>query len=184
VTEGVRLRDHATKVMPFGVPWTRFEPPYLQQQGLQFYWGARAKLTPEAWDLPFAVYDGDDLVGVQSVGAESFAVNHQVNTGSWLARTAQGKGIGKQMRAAVLHLAFAELGTQVAVTSAFADNPASLGVTRSLGYEDNGSFLDNREGKAVQHLRFVLTRDRWEQHRRDDIQVSGLDPCRPLLGAE
>lgn len=170
--------------MPFGVPWTRFEPPYLQQQGLQFYWGARAKLTPEAWDLPFAVYDGDDLVGVQSVGAESFAVNHQVNTGSWLARTAQGKGIGKQMRAAVLHLAFAELGTQVAVTSAFADNPASLGVTRSLGYEDNGSFLDNREGKAVQHLRFVLTRDRWEQHRRDDIQVSGLDPCRPLLGAE
>ena len=69
------------------------------------------------------------------------------------------------------------------MTSAFADNPASIGVTRSLGYQDNGSYTDSREGKAAQHLRFVLTRDRWEQYRRDDIQVSGFDPCRPLLGA-
>ena len=28
---------HDPEVMPFSVPWTRFEPPYLQQQGLQFY---------------------------------------------------------------------------------------------------------------------------------------------------
>ena len=107
-------------------------------------------------------------------------MTQQVNTGSWLVRTAQGKGIGKQMRAAVLHLAFAELGAEVAVTSAFADNPASIGVTRSLGYEDNGWWVDTREGQAARHLRFVLTRERWE--RRDDIQVSGLDPCLPLLG--
>ena len=32
-------------------------------------------------------------------------------------------------------------------------------------------------------LRFVLTREAWEAHRRDDIEISGLDPCRPLLGA-
>lgn len=72
---------HDLDFMPFTVPWTRLESPHLQQQGMQHCWRDRADLTPEAWDLPFAVYDGDRLAGVQGVGAKHFAVTGTVGTG-------------------------------------------------------------------------------------------------------
>ncbi|MCU1589951.1 MAG: GCN5-related protein N-acetyltransferase [Frankiales bacterium] len=173
---------HDPGYMPFSVPWTRFEPPYLQRQGMQHYWRMRAELQPESWDIPFAVYDGDELVGIQALGAKAFAVTGTVGTGSWLAKPVQGKGIGKEMRAAVLHLAFEGLGAERAVTSAFADNTRSIGVTTSLGYQDNGWEVDDREGTAVRHLRYVLERAAWVMRRRDDITFAGLDPCMPVLG--
>ncbi len=82
----------------------------------------------------------------------------------------------------MLHLAFAELGVVEAYTDAFEDNPASLGVTRALGYEPNGAHLHDREGESVRVLEFVLNRTRWEEHRRDDIEIVGLSDCLPLLG--
>jgi hypothetical protein len=41
-----------------------------------------------------------------------------------------------------------------------------------------------REGAPARNLKWILTRDRWEARRRDDIEIAGLDPCRTLLGAE
>lgn len=173
---------HDPETMPFSVPWTRFEPPLLQRQGMQHYWKTRAETSPESWELPFAVHEGDRLIGVQGVSAKNFAVTKTVTTGSWLVRSKQGEGIGKEMRAAVLHLGFAGLGADLALTSAFADNPASLGVTRSLGYEANGWQVDDREGKPARHLNFLLQLSTWEHRRRDDIELAGLEPCLPLLG--
>lgn len=173
---------HDPDFMPFMVPWTRLESPHLQQQGMQHCWRDRADLTPEAWDLPFAVYDGDRLAGVQGVGAKHLAVTGTVGTGSWLARPAQGQGIGKEMRAAILHLAFVGLGAHRAVTAAFADNAQSIGVTRSLGYEENGWEVDNREGKPARQLRYVLELSAWETRRRTDIEFLGLKACLPMLG--
>jgi RimJ/RimL family protein N-acetyltransferase len=175
---------HDPDVMPFSIPWTRFESPYLERQGMQHYWRTRAELKPESWDVPLAVYESGRPVGVQGVGAMGFLVTRTVGTGSWLAKPEQGHGIGKEMRAAVLHLAFAGLGADRAVTSAFADNAASLGVTRSLGYVENGWDIDDREGKAVRHQRFLLERVDWEARRRDDIEIEGLEPCLPVLGLE
>lgn len=57
-----------------------------------------------------------------------------------------------------------------------------LGVTRSLGYAENGWKIDDREGKPAKHLRFVMTRADWEATRRDDITIEGLEPCLALLG--
>lgn len=179
-TDGV----HDPDFMPFTVPWTRFEPPHLQQQGMQHYWRNRASLSHERWALPMAVHDDGELVGVQDVAAVSFTVTRSVTTGSWLGRSHQGKGIGKEMRAAILHLAFDGLGAEVAETSAFADNPSSIGVTRALGYRENGWYLDAREGKQARHLRFIMERADWEPRRRDDIVVEGLEPCLPQLLAD
>src|SRR6476661_7534358 len=81
--------------------------------------------------------------------AKPFTTTHTVTTGSWLVQRAHGQGIGKEMRAAVLHLAFQGLGAVEAYTDAFDDNPASLGVTRALGYEPNGTRLYAREGASV-----------------------------------
>jgi RimJ/RimL family protein N-acetyltransferase len=168
--------------MPFAIPWTRFEPPYLQQQGLQHFWRTRAAVEPAGWELPFGVYDGDRLLGMQGVGAKSFAVTRTVTTGSWLALPEQGKGYGKEMRSAVLHLAFAGFGADLAVTSAFEDNAASNGVTRALGYVENGWDLDDREGKQARHLRYRMERADWDQRRRNDIEITGLPACLPVLG--
>ncbi len=55
-------------------------------------------------------------------------------SGSWLTASAQGRGIGVEMRAAVLHLAFAGLGALEALTSAWEDNVASQRVSLRLGY--------------------------------------------------
>lgn len=174
---------HDPATMPFTEAWTRASSPELERNSLQFWWSRRASLQPDNWALPFAVFEDGEPLGVQDVGAKQFAIARTVITGSWLVRHAQGRGIGKEMRAAVLHFAFAGLGAVEAYTSAFEDNPASLGVTRALGYRPNGSVVDAREGKAVRHLQFVLPRTDWEPRRRDDITISALDPCLPLLGA-
>lgn len=175
---------HDPDFMPFTVPWTRFEPPQLQQQGMQHYWRTRAETSPQRWAPPLAVYDGTTLVGVQTLMANDFATARWVETGSWLGRAHQGQGIGKEMRAAVLHLAFDGLDAAYAATGAFHDNASSLGVTRALAYRDNGFEYRNREGVHALMLRFVMARGDWERHRRDDITIEGLDACLPLLGLD
>jgi len=87
------------------------------------------------------------------------------------------------MRAAVLHLAFAGLGAVRAESGAWHDNAASLAVSRRLGYEESGDDRRLRGGAPDREVRLVLRRDRWEQHRRDDIELIGLEPCLPFFGA-
>ena len=135
----------------------------------------------------FAVFEDGDLVGVQDVFAKHFATTRTVTTGSWLVQRAQGRGIGKEMRAAVLHLAFAGLGAVEAYTDAFEDNPASLGVTRALGYEPNGAHLHDREGSiGAGSSTFVLTRDEVGSatpRRHQDRRSRGV-PAAPRLGPD
>jgi RimJ/RimL family protein N-acetyltransferase len=180
LAEGIHDPDR----MPFAHPWTRAESPDLERSAYRHWWRTRAEVEPASWSLPMVVVVDDERVGMQDVGAREFAVTRTVNTGSWLLQRAQGRGTGREMRAAVLHLAFAGLGAVAAYTSAFDDNPASLGVTRALGYEPNGSRLYAREGEPVRALEFVLTRERWEATRRHDIDIEGLEECRVLLGAD
>ena len=179
-TDGV----HDPDFMPFSTPWTRLEEPHLQQEGMRFYWRTRADTSPAHWMLPMAVFEDGTLVGMQDLKGVQFSLTRKVLTGSWLGRSHQGKGIGKEMRSAVLHLAFEGLGAHAAETSAFADNPASLGVTRALGYQENGWYLDAREGQQARHLRFIMSRADWEPRRRDDITIQGLDACLPQLLAD
>ena len=121
-------------------------------------------------------------VGIQDLAGHHFPATRAVKTGSWLTMARQGEGIGKEMRAAILHLAFDGLGAQAAFTSAFHDNARSQGVTRALGYEPNGWGTELRRDKPDRMLHFVLPRDRWKERRRDDITIEGLEPCLPLFG--
>ena len=83
----------------------------------------------------------------------------------------------------MLHLAFEGLGAQYAASTAREDNAASIAVSQALGYEDNGLEVTVIDGETVRLRAFVLTRERWLERRRDDIEVEGLEPCRELLGA-
>jgi len=96
------------------------------------------------------------------VPPDEFAILREVSTGSWLGREYQGEGTGTEMRAAVLHLAFAGLGAEYAVSGAFSDNPASQAVSRKLGYAADGVERHVSRGRPaiVQPLR--LGRQAWQ----------------------
>ena len=81
------------------------------------------------------------------------------------------------MREAVLHLAFAGLEAEEALSGAFEDNVASLATSRSIGYEENGEARGPRRDGSGRTIRFRLSRERWEQRRRHDIEIVGLEGC-------
>jgi len=174
---------HDPSFMPFTIPWTDIAPPLLQRQSMQHYWRSRAAWTSQSWRLPMAALVDGEIAGVQALEADQFPVLRAVTSGSWLGASHQGKGIGTEMRAAILHLAFAGLGADYAHSAAFTDNPASLAVTRKLGYEDEGQRRVVRRGEPAWLVGFRLSRDRWERDRRNDISIAGLEPCLELFGA-
>jgi len=175
---------HDPDLMPFDTPWTDEPDDIRPQHSLQFYWGTRANWKPDNWHLTMMVKEGDVVVGVQGMLASDFAIKRQVGTGSWVGRAYQGRGIGKEMRAAILHLAFAGLGAQRATSGAFENNAASLAVSRALGYVENGDDIGAPRGTPVRQIRLLLTRTAWEKNRRADIHIHGLEPCLPMFGVE
>lgn len=149
---------------------------------LQQYWRNMGAWTAESWKIPFAVEVDGRLVGTQTLEGDAFPRLRVVDTASWLVADARGRGVGREMRAAVLHLAFDRLGAVAAVTSAWHDNHASLGVSRSLGYVDNGVELHARGERADRLQRMILTVDRWPTVVRPAVTVAGFDACLPLFG--
>jgi RimJ/RimL family protein N-acetyltransferase len=174
---------HPAGTMPFGVPWTRAQPPWFQRRFLQHHWSMRGSWSPDEWHLNLGTYAGGEPVGAQSIAAQGFALRRVVSTGSWLGQRHQGHGIGTAMRIAVLGLAFDGLGALDAETAAWEDNLASQGVTRKLGYRPNGDEHLDREGVRARHLRFTMTADQWRAQPRPEISITGLDACRELFGA-
>ena len=160
------------------------DSPFTVWKAVAGEWGARSRTTPEWWHLSFAVIVAGEIVGQQNITAIDFRRLRTVNSFSFLAREHRGQGLGREMRAAVLHLAFAGLGAQRAESDAFADNQASLAVSRSLGYEPNGTMLGTRPSGPATMIRNLLTRETWSANRRRDVQIEGLKPCLALLGLE
>jgi RimJ/RimL family protein N-acetyltransferase len=150
----------------------------------QSYWRSLGTWRPGTWNLGFVVLRGDRLLGVQDLEARDFGVLKTVETSSWLRAEERGQGVGKAMRLAVLTLAFEGLGATVAETEAWHDNAASIGVSRALGYQDNGIARHARAGGADDMVRLRLTRERWrELHREDQARIEHLAPCLPMFGS-
>jgi RimJ/RimL family protein N-acetyltransferase len=173
---------HPPDEMPFGISWTDLPSPQFERGFLQYHWSVRAGWTPADWILNLGVWNDGQLVGTQGLGAKEFASLRVVHTGSWLGREFQGHGIGKKMRAAVLGLAFDHLGAEWATSGAFIDNPASLAVSRALGYQPDGYERHAPRGVAKDLRRFRMTLDDWRSRARPAVDVVGLDACRDLFG--
>jgi RimJ/RimL family protein N-acetyltransferase len=120
------------------------------------------------------------------VSAKRFLVLREVETGSWLTRTEQGQGFGKEMRCAVLHFTFEHLNADIARSGAFVDNPASGAVSRAIGYRENGRSREAPRGVPKERVNFELTKDEWLQ-RRDSLPratVVGFDVARTMFGLD
>jgi RimJ/RimL family protein N-acetyltransferase/predicted GNAT family acetyltransferase len=168
--------------MPFGVAWTDdSDRPGFVEEGIDHHEANIENWQPDDWTLSMVAFQRGRPVGVQSVRAERFGERRTVDTGSWLGRAHQGQGLGTEMRAAALHLAFAGLGAQWATSGAIEGNPQSLGVSRKLGYEVVGSHLVSPRGVPVEHTDLVLRRESF--HSPVDVEIVALEPLLPLFGA-
>nr|CAA9316452.1 MAG: hypothetical protein AVDCRST_MAG46-535 [uncultured Nocardioidaceae bacterium] len=151
----------------------------------QDYWRARGNWRPASWALSFAVFRDGELVGHQGLEGEDFPRLRTVDSSSFLTGAARGRGFGKQMRAAVLTLAFGGLGARFAITSAWTDNVASLGVSRALGYTPNGVTLQPRGETVGEMTHLRLTREQWlTSGWADHVVVAHLDDCMPFFGLD
>ena len=173
---------HEPGTMPFSVPWSEQPSPQLERGVMQWAWRQLGDWSVASWKLNLVAFLDGRVVGTQGVMADDFPVARTVTSGSWLGRAWQGQGLGKEMRAAVLHLAFAGLGARLATTEAWEDNPASIAVTTALGYEDDGWTVRARKGEACVMRRYRLTRERWEERRTIDVSLHDLEPCLDLFG--
>lgn len=168
---------------PFSTPWNEFPPDVLGANMAQWYWRCRAEVSPEAWTLLLGIWHDGEFVGCQDVGATDFSLLRTVSTGSWLRQSVQGRGLGKEMRAAVVLYALDWLKADVAESEAAAWNEKSLGVSRSLGYELNGVARRSWAGKAqdVQMVRVTP-----QTFKRPDwtLTVEGHEATAKYLGIQ
>jgi RimJ/RimL family protein N-acetyltransferase len=112
---------HPPDEMPFGLPWTREPSPARERSSYQWWMSARGNWKPEDWTLTLGVWENAEAAGYQDLVAQDFAALRTVRTGSWLGQRFQRRGIGRQMRLAVLALAFDHLGAEIAESEAFVD---------------------------------------------------------------
>jgi len=148
----------------------------------QGYWRSMGNWDPSDWALHFVVSAGGRTVGVQTLEGANFPRLRTVDSASWLIPAARGHGVGVAMRTAVLGLAFDHLGAVAAISSATLDNAASLGVSRRIGYAENGrSRIVDTSGEVVELQNFLLTAANWPGA---EVTVSGLTPARPWFGLD
>ncbi|MFE3589324.1 GNAT family N-acetyltransferase [Streptomyces niveus] len=173
---------HDEDRMPFVAAWTDVSPEERARATFQHLLGTVAGWTPRKWSLGLAVSWEGKVVGRQDLGATDFAVTGEAHTGSWLGQAYQGRGIGTEMRAAVLHLAFEGLGAHSMTSGAMADNARSLRVSEKLGYRPDGREVLSVRGEARDHRRLRLDRAGWEAHRTVPVELHGLEPSLALFG--
>jgi RimJ/RimL family protein N-acetyltransferase len=169
---------HPADQMPFAWPWTRATGAELRRNVVRFQWKLRSEVRPDNWSINFVVQHGEHLIGMQDLSVTDFAALKTVRSGSWLGQRFQGLGLGTEMRAAVLLFAFDELGAEWAESGAATWNTRSLGVSRRLGYRENGiSRHLSPEGDVFEEQKLRLSAD---EFRRPDwsLEVTGLDAAR------
>ena len=165
---------------PFDDPMSLYEsdPDTRVQKWLQAIWRGRGRVASDFWRLHLAAVIDGRAVGMQDIIGTHFDTYGTVTTFSWLATDARGRGFGREMREAALHLAFDGFGAAEAASDAFLDNAGSNRVSETLGYERNGTDWDTRRGEPALVQRWRITREQWLPRRRDDVTLSGVEACR------
>jgi len=173
---------HEPGRMPFAQPWTEAPGERIPHNTAAYYWSSRATFSPENWVLDLVVRVEDRIAGVQGIATKNYFVVRSGETGSWLGRQFQGRGIGTLMRQAICALLFDHLEAAEITSAAFTDNPASLAVSRKVGYVDNGTFREQRRpGELALSRKLLLTADRFIRPEHP-IEVEGIAPVRSAIG--
>lgn len=169
---------HEDGSMPFTTPWTL--APQMPRTFVQYHWRTRAEFSEDEWTLNLGVWHDGELVGIQGISTKRYLVTRTGETGSWLGRRHQGRGIGTRMRQTFCAFMFDHLDAQEITSGAFLDNPASLAVSRKVGYRENGVHRFDRMGELALNQRLALRPE--DLNRGEPLEVEGLAPFRRLVG--
>lgn len=183
LAEVARAGIHPADEMPFAVPWTdASSDPAFVADFAAHHEQVLAAWTPEEWRLNLVAFHEGAPVGSQALRANEFAADRTVDTGSWLGAASQGRGLGTEMRVAVLELAFGCLGARAAQSGWLEGGAAqSAGVSARLGYREVGTHLERPRGQPVAHHDLVLDAADWTCPF--SVEIVGVEPCLPLFGA-
>jgi hypothetical protein len=149
----------------------------------QYHWGKRASFSATQWNADLAVFHDGELVGSQGFVTKDYLITRGGETGSWLGRRFQGRGIGTAMRQVICAFLFDHADAAYITSAAFADNPASLAVSRKTGYTDNGTDQVNRLGESAT-LRRVLLEPAALVRYEHPLTVTGLTEFRASIGLD
>jgi RimJ/RimL family protein N-acetyltransferase len=174
---------HDPDFMPFYVPWSLTPPPDMPRAMGQFHWGRRAGFSAARWSADFAVFYDGELVGSQGIGTCDYLITRTAETGSWLGRRYQGRGIGTAMRQVICAFAFDWLDAGQITSAAYADNPASLAVSRKCGYTENGCDYLVRMGKRATLQRIALDPSGLIRYEHE-LTVTGVPEFRRSIGLD
>ena len=177
------LDIHDRDVMPFFGPWSLSPAQDMPRVVAQYYWGLRAAFSPAKWSADFAVFYDGVLVGCQGFSTADYLVLRSGETGSWLGRSFQGQGIGTAMRQVICAFLIDHVDAEHITSAAYADNPASLAVSRKTGYTDNGSEPFNRMGKPATLRRIALAPANLIRYKHE-LTVEGLPEFRTSIGLD
>ena len=173
---------HDPGAMPFFVPWSTAPADELPRNLAQYHWGVRARFAPSAWSLELAVLWEGELVGVQGISTKDYLVTRTGETGSWLGRQYHGRGIGTAMRQVFCAFLFDHLDATQVTSAAFTDNPASLGVSRKVGYQDNGVRRVERRPGELAHVQELVLAPEDLVRFAEPLEVTGAAGVRALIG--
>jgi RimJ/RimL family protein N-acetyltransferase len=172
---------HPPDEMPFVLAWTdRVGEPGFLDAFIAFHESAQSSWSPDDWSLLLLVWLAGTLVGTQELAATRYAEERRVSTHSWVGARYQGRGVGTEMRAAVLELAFARLGAVVATSTWLEGNEASRRVSAKLGYRTAGITTATPRGEPVPLHEMAIASDMWRSPF--EVEIDGLEPCVPLFG--
>ena len=170
---------HDPDFMPFELAWT---DNLTEESFLEWHRSAIRDWRPYDWRLELIVFSDGRPIGCQSLAAKQFGSTRRATTGSWLGAPWQRRGLGAEMRTAVLTLLFDGLHGREAASGAVVGNEASLAVSRKLGYVETGLSAVSPRGKPVPHHDLVLTPERFR--RLVDVRMEGLDGLDSLFGVD
>ena len=169
--------------MPFYTPWSLKSADEMPQSVAQYHWGNRARFSPDQWGMDLAVFFDGELVGSQGFSSRDFRITRVGETGSWLGREFQGRGIGTAMRKVICAFVFDYLDAQLITSGAYTDNPASLAVSRKCGYTENGVIVHKRMDKAATLQLLILEPGNLVRYEHK-LTVEGLPEFRRSIGLD
>ena len=171
LVEVARGGVHPPERTPFYHPWTDRAPlPEFVEEFLAHH---ERPWDPDDWTLHLVAFLDGRPIGEQTVRSVRFADTLTVDTGSWLGEPWQNRGLGTEMRAGALELAFRGLGAEAATSGAFADNPQSARVSEKLDYRQVGEREVAPRGAPVLERQYRLERTDWRS--RFLVELAGVE---------
>jgi RimJ/RimL family protein N-acetyltransferase len=170
---------------PGETAWALLPPQERAMSLIQWNLAALGSWRPAKWRLELGVFLDGQPIGVQAVHAEHYAITRQVTTGSWLRLDHHGKGLGTEMREAVLALVFDHLDGAWARTCTYDHNKASNRVSEKLGYRPDGlDVVAKQDGQAHLVRRYRMSKSDWASMARSTVHVEGVAEVSSWFGLE